>query len=84
MLQSVNSANLRSGNAVEQSKLQDWLKNAISLLCCVDKVQADKNSLPGNTIEEILQHLMPACESNREKYAEIVEMMSALRNSQGT
>ena len=47
----------------------------------MDKVQADKNSLPGNTIEEILHHLMPACESNREKYAEIVEMMSALRNS---
>jgi hypothetical protein len=54
------------------------MKNAVSLLCCVDQYQTDASSISRASIDEVLTSLMPACESNRERYREIVDMVNSL------
>lgn len=63
----------------EFQKMQESLKNGVVLLSSLDLLSKERDDLLVKCVEESLASLSPACESNREKYQELCELVASIK-----
>jgi hypothetical protein len=63
----------------ETQRMQEFLRKSLMLMFALDQYKKDRSDKAWNSVQELLDDLPPACESNRRRYDQLVKTVGDLR-----
>jgi hypothetical protein len=64
---------------LETQRMQEFLKKSLMLMFALEQFKKDKSEQRWASVQELLNDLTPACESNRRKYEQLVATVEELK-----
>mmetsp|Transcript_13751 Transcript_13751/g.25943 ORF Transcript_13751/g.25943 Transcript_13751/m.25943 type:complete len:544 (-) Transcript_13751:840-2471(-) len=68
-------------NLQETQRMQDFLKKSLMLMFALEQFKKEKSEKGWSNVQEILEELTPACESNKRRYDQLVATVGSLEST---